>query len=162
MQALSVLQREHLVEYRSRMGYCVCKISRKEYNDLIDVRIALECLAVETVIKNMDAVLEKSLLEFLKDFKIFSKINDSKKYYNVDKKFHNFLIETSKNYYLKHIYYSFNILLLTYLKGFMTEIVLSMEIHKKIIEAIINRDTLTAAKLIREHIEGKKKSYIVS
>lgn len=161
IQALSILQREHLLEYRSRKGYYVREIPKKEYYDLIDIRIALECLAVESIIKNINTELKNSLLEFLKDFEIFSKSNDNKKYYDVDKKFHYFLIEESKNYYLKHINNSFNVLLLTFLKGFRTKIALSTKYHRKIIEAIINKDTKKAITLMREHTENKKNSYLL-
>lgn len=162
IQALSLLKKEHLLEYYAGKGYYVRKIPKKEYFDLIDIRIALECLAVESIIKNMNSKLKNCFLKFLNDFEKYSEKNDFKNYYELDKKFHYFLIEASNNYYLKHIDATFNVLLLTFLKGFSSEINISMEHHRKIIKAIVNEDVDSAIKLLREHTDNKKKTYTLN
>jgi len=85
--------------------------------------------------------------------------NDTKKYFNLDKKFHYYLIKTSGNSYLPHINNSFNILLLTYTKEFRTKIEESMSYHRKIIESIINKEPEKASMLIIGHLNAVKKYF---
>ncbi len=161
IQALSVLQNERLIEYHPRKGFFVRKISKQEYYDLIDVRRILECLAVQKIIGNLNEGVKKTLRKFLSDFEKYNEKKDYIKYYDVDKKFHYFLFEASANSYLKHINNSFNILLLCFTKGFRTKIELSMDYHRKIINAILKKEMAEALKLMKVHIEHKKESHLL-
>src|SRR5680860_158999 len=68
LQALSVLQKERLIEYNPRKGFTVRKISTKEFHELLELRVALEGLAVKKIALNLDANIKKQLLSYLKDF----------------------------------------------------------------------------------------------
>jgi DNA-binding GntR family transcriptional regulator len=57
---------------------------------------------------------------------------------------------------LPYINDSFNILLLIYTKGFKVKLDASMQIHRKIIEAILNKKGDEAAQLVEEHFEKAK------
>jgi len=162
LQALSILCNENLIDYKNRRGFYVRKIQKSEYINLIDIRSALESLAVEEVINNFNDEIQKNLLKFLEDFNKYVKIKDKRKYYEVDKKFHYFIIDKSNNYYLKQINNSFNILLLTFEESFRTEISASYEDHKNIIQSIIDKDKEKAKALISKHIENKKKSHSIN
>lgn len=159
IQALSALQNEMLVEYQARKGFFVRKISKKEFYDLLEIRGFLEGLAVKKISENLNQTIKEQLLNFLKDFKIFSMKNDTKEYFNLDKKFHYYLIKTSGNSYLPHINNSFNILLLTYTNEFRTKIEESMSYHRKIIKSIINKEPEKASMLIIEHLNAVKKYF---
>lgn len=159
IQALSALQNEMLIEYQARKGFFVRKISQKEFYDLLEIRGSLEGLAVKKISENLNQTIKKQLLNFLKDFEIFSMKNDIKEYFNLDKKFHYYLIKTSGNSYLLHINNSFNILLLTYTKEFRTKIEESMSYHRKIIKSIINKESEKASMLIIEHLNAVKKYF---
>ncbi|MFO7928889.1 MAG: GntR family transcriptional regulator, partial [Candidatus Humimicrobiaceae bacterium] len=161
IQALSVLRNERLIEYHPRKGFFVRKISKQEYYDLIDVRRILECLAVQKIIDNLNEGIKKTLLKFLSDFEKYNEKKDYIKYYGVDKKFHIYLLEASGNSYLKHINNSFNILLLCFTKGFRTKIELSMDYHRKIINAILKKEIASSLKLMKVHIEHKKESHLL-
>ena len=156
IQALSILQKERLVEYHPRKGFFVRSISKGEFSDLLDVRGALEGLAVKKISENLNDSIKKQLLNFLNEFEVNFKENNITEYFKMDKKFHYYLIEALGNYYLTHINNSFNILLLCYIKGFKTDINVSMDYHRKIINAIINREHEEAAKLMSEHLENVK------
>ncbi len=156
IQALSVIQKERLLEYQDRKGFFVRKISLNEYFDLLKIRRALECLAVEGLIENLNENIKKELIYFLEGFKKYSKMKNEKKYYELDKKFHYYVNENSGNSYLKHINNSFNIYLLTFTKGFRTNIELSSYYHEKIIQMILSKKTDEAVNIVKEHIDNKK------
>jgi len=151
--ALSILQNERLVEYLPRRGFFVKNISKKEFCDLLEVRSVLESLAVENISKNLNDSVKKQLLDFLNEFEIKFKDNDITKYSELDKKFHYYLIETSGNEYLTDIVSLFNILLLCYIKGFRSDLKISIGDHRKIINSIINGEHEKASASMKEHFK---------
>ncbi|AXT34475.1 GntR family transcriptional regulator [Phaeobacter sp. LSS9] len=52
-EALLKLEAERFVEFRKNRGAIVREVSDEEILDLIDIRVALECLAVELAVPNM-------------------------------------------------------------------------------------------------------------
>ncbi|MHB1376995.1 MAG: GntR family transcriptional regulator [Candidatus Humimicrobiaceae bacterium] len=161
IQALTLLQNERLIEYFPRRGFFVKELSNKEFIEILDIRSKLEGLAVEIIIQNMNNSFLNKLTEILKKFEFYRSIQDHKKYFELDKKFHYLLIEASKNYYLININNTFNILLLCYTRGFRTKIDVSIEHHRRIINAILSKETEKAVSLIREHTERKKESHFL-
>ena len=159
IQALSILQKERLLKYTTGKGFSVRKISTPEFHELLDVRGALEGLAVKKIAQNLNEDIKKQLLSFLSDFEKYYKENNLVKYAEVDKKFHFYIFETSKNSYLPHINDSFNILILVYTKGFKSNLVESMKDHEAIINAIIGGKGKKAAALIEQHLEKVKKYF---
>jgi len=161
IQALTVLQNERLIEYYPRRGFFVRELTYKEFIEILDIRRILESLAIKKIIENLDEQIKSKLLEFLDGFEFYNKTKKYKKYYDLDKKFHYYLIEASNNSYLININNTFNILLLCYTKGFKTDINISIEHHRKIIDAILNKETEKAINLIKEHTEHKKESHLI-
>jgi DNA-binding GntR family transcriptional regulator len=161
IQALTLLQNERLIEYFPRRGFFVKELSNQEFIEILDIRSKLEGLAVEIIIQNLNNNFVDKLTEILKKFEFYSSIQDQKKYFELDKKFHYLLIEASKNYYLININNTFNILLLCYTRGFRTKIDVSIEHHRRIINAILSKETEKAVSLIREHTERKKESHFL-
>lgn len=161
IQALTLLQNERLIEYFPRRGFFVKELSNQEFIEILDIRSKLEGLAVEIIIQNLNNSFVDKLTEILKKFELYSSMQDQKKYFELDKKFHYLLIEASKNYYLININNTFNILLLCYTRGFRTRIDVSIEHHRRIIMAILSKETEKAVSLIREHTERKKESHFL-
>jgi len=152
IQALTVLQNERLIEYYPRRGFFVRELTYKEFIEILDIRRILESLAIKKIIENLDEQIKSKLLEFLDGFEFYNKTKKYKKYYDLDKKFHYYLIEASNNSYLININNTFNILLLCYTKGFINKINISIEHHKKIIDAILNKEKEKAISLMMEHL----------
>ncbi|MCL6087130.1 MAG: GntR family transcriptional regulator [Actinobacteria bacterium] len=161
IQALTILQNERLIEYYPRRGFFVRELTYKEFIEILDIRRILESLAIKKIIENLNEQIKSKLLEFLDGFELYNKTKKYKKYYDLDKKFHYYLIEASNNSYLININDTFNILLLCYTKGFKTDINISIEHHRKIIDAILNKETEKAINLIKEHTEHKKESHLI-
>lgn len=156
IQALSVLQTERLIEYKPGKGFTVRKISTSEFHDLLDLRGVLEGLAVRKISLNLNETIKKQLLSFLADFEKYFKESNINKYSELDKKFHFYILETSGNSYLPHINDSYNVLILIYAKGFKSELNVSIDYHRKIINSIIEGCGEKAARLMEEHFEKAK------
>jgi DNA-binding GntR family transcriptional regulator len=159
VQALSILQKERLIEYNARKGFTVRKISREEFFELLDLRGALEGLAVKKISQNLTDKIKKQLTFFLEEFENFLIENNNKKYSELDKRFHFFIVEECGISYIPHINNSFNILLLIYTKGFKSNLNTSIEDHRNIINAIINEQGELAAKIMEEHFEKAKLNF---
>ena len=162
IQALTLLQNERLIEYFPRRGYFVKELSNKEFVEILDIRSKLESLAVKIIIQNLNNHLRDKLLDLMKKFELYNKQKDQKKYFELDKKFHYLLVESSNNYYLININNTFNILLLSFTRGFITQLDFSIEHHRRIIEAILNKETEKALYFIKEHMERKKESHFLA
>ncbi|MBM3709260.1 MAG: GntR family transcriptional regulator [Actinobacteria bacterium] len=162
IQALSILQNERLIEYYPRKGFFVRELLYKEFIDILDIRRILEQLAIKKIIENLNEKTRNELTGFLEGFELFNKTKNKEKYYELDRKFHSYLIEASGNSYLIDINNTFNILLLCYTKGFVTEISASMDDHRRIILAILEKDLKKALKFMKDHTEHKKKSHIIN
>ena len=152
IQALSILQNEKLIDYLPRKGFFVRIISDKEFYDLLEIRSFLESLAIEEISENINDSIKAQLLKFKKKFILLFEKNKLDKYFELDKKFHYYLIDASNNSYLININNTFNILLLCYTKGFINKINISIEHHKKIIDAILNKEKEKAISLMMEHL----------
>ena len=156
IQALSLLQNERLLEYNPRKGFNVREISIAEFHDLLDLRGALEGLAVKKIAVDLNEDVKKQLLFFLSEFENYYKENNIVKYSETDKKFHFFILENSKNSYLPSINDSYNILILIYTKGFKSKLDVSIEDHRRIINTIIEGKGEQAAQYIEQHFEKAK------
>lgn len=159
IQALSMLQKERLLEYNPRKGFAVREISTKEFYDLLEVRGALEGLAVKIIAKRLNEPIKKRLLSFLKEFKDASKEKDINRYFYLDRKFHFYIIQAADNSYLSFINNSLNILLLCYTKGFRTNLNLSYNDHKKIINEILKGNGEEAESMMLKHLEHTKEYF---
>jgi DNA-binding GntR family transcriptional regulator len=161
IQALALLQNERLIEYFPARGFFVKELSSREFIEILDIRIRLESLAVETIINNLNKTLADKLADISKKFELYYNTQDQDRYFKLDKKFHFLLFDSSRNYYLININNTFNILLLCFTQGFMTNIEVSIEHHLKIIDAILKKETKKAISLIVEHTERKKESHFL-
>jgi DNA-binding GntR family transcriptional regulator len=159
IQALTLLSNEGLLEKLPRKGFYVRKFSKAEINNIFDIRSALEVLSVSIMTENLTPEIKKILKDFLKDFESSYEKKSGKKYYDLDVKFHSFLIKSSNNELLENIFENFNILLICYTRGFVLAIHDSFKQHKNLINAILKQDKITAEAAIREHITKVKEKF---
>lgn len=152
IQALTSLNNEGLLEKFPRKGFYVKKFSSREIGDVFDVRIVLEKMSVSILAKNVTSIVIKDLKNFLKEFQQYCINKNSKKYHEVDVRFHQYLIESSRNDLLKSIFENFNILLICYTKGSVLDFDESYNQHKEIINAILEKNVSEAESKIVEHI----------
>ena len=153
IQALTILSNEQLLVKIPRKGYYVREHTKEEFDNIFDVRYAIESIAAKEVIDNYNNKIENKLKEFKSNFKKYAEKKDVKNYYDLDISFHKFLVDNSGNDLLKTIYYTYNLLVLGYMKGFVLELDLSIKQHFDIIDAMMSLDKKKTEKAILEHLK---------
>ena len=154
IQALNILSNEHLVEKIPRKGFYVRKFSKKELNEIFELRIAIELLSISNIIENLTDEIKESLIDFKKKFKLSYEKKDTRKYYNIDVKFHNFLLASSRNELIVKINNNYNLLLLGYIKGFVLDLDTSHQHHMTLIDEILNKNLKKAEVMLKQHINA--------
>jgi DNA-binding GntR family transcriptional regulator len=154
-EAMGRLRAEGLVEVRPRRGSVVASLSREEFIDAYQVRIALEVLAVrqgvpkrtDDVVAAIDALtreLEEGVASFSDD-----------EYFHLNVKVHRLICELSQNVTLLGIYDRLLSQMSRYRRraGALTsDRAGAVSEHRQIAEAIEAGDTDGAARLMSEHL----------
>ena len=158
-EAIIKLKQEGLIKEVSREGFYIKFFSIKEIEEIYDIREWLEGLAINLAIPRIKKKEIKTLFQIHKKFEDSIKNEDINYCIMNDFQFHKYLMKFSKNKKLLTIMETFNIQLLSILRTgpYYFEFVHSyLKEHFSIIEAIRNKNTALAEKLIRSHIKNGK------
>ncbi|ACX53173.1 transcriptional regulator, GntR family [Ammonifex degensii KC4] len=164
-EALRKLELEGLVVMLPRRGAYVAGLSAKDIADIFEVRAALEALAAglaaERITEEELEALERSLVELAE----VMETNDLEAIVSLDTRFHEIIYRASRNDRLVQIIsnlqdqiHRFRLTTLSR-PGRTRE---TIEEHKKIVEAISERQAELAAQLAREHIENAESNLLAS
>jgi DNA-binding GntR family transcriptional regulator len=96
-EALGTLAKEGLIEIKPYRGFFVRSFSRKETNDLYELRKTLECMAVELAVPHMSDVHIAQFERLLDEAVAALKRGDMKTYGQRDRAFHETIAELSGN-----------------------------------------------------------------
>jgi len=154
-EAIRMLELEGLVKMLPRRGAEVAEITQKDLNDVIEVRTALEQLAIELACKHMTSsgidLLKENVCEFEKEMPK----KDVSKLASIDVRFHDIIFEATDNKRLIQLLNNLREQMyryrLEYLKDSNVHNVLLDE-HRKLIKNLEERDIAMAKKNIVEHI----------
>ena len=162
-EAIRKLELEGLVIMIPRKGAYVAGLSLKDIADVFEVRAALEGLAAglaaERITEEEMEQLERSLVKVSE----LTELNDIDELINVDTKFHDVLYKASRNERLVQIVSN----LREQIQRFRTtslaqpgRIKDALEEHKKIVEAVSDRNLELAQALAQAHIENAENSML--
>ncbi|MFH5831352.1 GntR family transcriptional regulator [Halalkalibaculum sp. DA3122] len=158
LKVLQILESEFLVESIPRRGYYVREISTKEMIDVFECREVLEGLAARLVAEKA----EDSDLESIKNcFVPFIESNEpieEKEYEKADQQFHSLISQLCDNKMLSRLEMIGNVHILAYQKGLLRPPEETLPEHKKIIQALLNRNADEAEKAMRIHIRRSRES----
>jgi len=159
-EALRQLESAGLVEFRPRRGAIVIELSAEDVLDLLDVRLALECRALELAIPNMVDDEISLAHEILEEYSDESEIEGWSK---LNVRFHNSLYAAcDRPHLLSYIddvknrmgaYLQFNV---TMARGFSRP----HEEHQQLLAACEARDVDAAVQILRTHIETTQKEVL--
>lgn len=154
-EALRQLELEGLVTIIPNKGASVVGISSKDIQDIYEIRSLLEGLCAKWASANITAEQLDELDEniFLSEFHLQKQ--HFEQVLELDNKFHDILYTASNSKMLNHVLSDFHhyverVRKVTLGKSERAE--KSIEEHKKIVEALRNRDACKAEKLANEHI----------
>lgn len=162
-EAIRKLELEGLVLMIPRKGAEVADISEKSLRDVLEVRKALEELAVQLA---CDKITEEKIVDLKKaaeDFKKILKSKDITEIAEADVRFHDIIFMATDNQKLVQLLnnlreqmYRFRV---EYLKKEEVHPQLIAE-HEKIIECIMERDKVKASAIVSEHIDNQVEGVI--
>lgn len=151
------LEKELLVEIKPRKGAFVKQLSLQEFHQLYAVRSRLESLgAYEAAIRSTDIEISQ-LADYLTDFqKVVNNNKESFSLMEADYNFHMAIMKMSKNDLLYRIISSYNLLIISNLKGLLKPALKSLSEHQEIFQAIKDKKADLAEKLMLVHILDAK------
>lgn len=159
-EAIRKLELEGLVLMIPRRGAEVAEITEKSLRDVLEVRNALEELAVELACDRISQEDIDKLREAAKEFEEVSKSEDVTALAEADVKFHDIIYFATDNqrliqllYNLREQMYRYRV---EYLKRKEVHATLVAE-HNHIIECIVKRDKVAAKKAVNTHVDNQVK-----
>jgi DNA-binding GntR family transcriptional regulator len=165
IQALKLLERSNLVQYRSNRGYFVGELSPRIVEDLYGVREALELYALPEALKNLDRGALKSIREVFKQYDQSVTPNPEGRILMLrDAQFHLKIIEYAGN---QVIYNILNDVLEQIYLQYKSEYLIPARIekayeeHRSILKALGRGALEDAVDLLKTHI-GHGKEHILS
>lgn len=160
-EALTMLERDQLIERIPNQGAKVRNFTPKEIYHLYDAIYGLEFLAMEKAIVIMTDEHIEILNNILQDQKISVEREEVKEYYELNEKFHDYIFGITENTFLIEVYQ--NLLrialpfrLLTFAQG--DNMRLSYEEHKKQTEGLKKGDLSISEKATKDQKERALKS----
>jgi DNA-binding GntR family transcriptional regulator len=159
-EALSMLEKEHLIEREPQKGFRVSALSLQGIEDLYDLRIVLEVLAVRQAAQRMTSSATMRLSGLLAEVSRLMKIGNKQRILELEQDFHVIIFEGSGNKplaemgraILDRIWIIQNINLLT-----SSHLAYAHPQHLEIVQAIEVRDSPKASMLMKRHIMSAKK-----
>ena len=156
-EALRRLENEGLVIFRPNRGAFVRKLSDAEILDLMEIRVALECKALELAIPNMIETDFQSIEQLLAEY---AKCTDPAGWSEMNQRFHHMLYEPSGNRQLVAMIGDLQRRLGPFLRRLVSMasgLDRPMREHEEILSACKASDVDRAVAVLRAHIETTKK-----
>lgn len=164
-EAMRKLELEGLVVMIPRRGAQVANITEKDLNDVLEVRIALENMAIEKACKRMTEEQVGKLWMAAREFEQNMEDGNLVKLAEADVKFHEIIYQASGNERLIQVLnnlreqiYRYRV---EYLKEEETRQVLVQE-HEELYQAIRERNVERAQRISFAHIENQRKAIVRS
>nr|WP_320192290.1 GntR family transcriptional regulator [uncultured Desulfobacter sp.] len=163
-ETFRILQNESLVRTIPRIGTFVTELSSSDFNQICDLRIMVECFAVQQLksIEKKELPELKKIVETQNLVQIPKKFVDDEQKYTLFWKFANFhlqLVESANNSYLTHWYrgLSSNIARYQYLFFFQPgAIAKDLKDHTKMLALIQSGQLDEAENLLKAHLEYQR------
>jgi len=153
-EALKMLQSECLISSIPHVGFIVTEINLKELQDILTIRLNLECLATKLAVNQITHEDIQKLTENMKDMKQSIKANDIVKYGRLNREFHRIIYEAAGNNILLKLVIDLwdrsgrarSIFLL------LPEMVeISYQEHRKIVDLLEKREGELVVKTMEQH-----------
>lgn len=156
-EAFRMLEARGLVDFAKNCGVQVRRLDGEQAAQIYQVRIPLEGLIGELAAKGDSAESDRLLMPIMEQMRLLVERQDVAAYAGLNLEFHDALARLTGNGALHDTYRR----LVIQLKLFRTHtfkhapetICASLAEHKAIYQAVIDRDSPTASRLLREHAE---------
>lgn len=162
-EAIRKLELEELVVMVPRKGAEVAMITEQSIRDVLEVREALEGLAVTIASHSMREEDREKLIQANKAFKIAANSKNKKEIAKIDIEFHDIIYTSTKNRKLIQIINNLREQMYRFRLEYIEQIVdysgLVHE-HDVLVESIITKDEKRAREIVTQHIRNQEKVVI--
>ena len=162
-EALRLLASNGILEIRANRGMFVRDLQINEVEGLYDIRAALDVLAGERAAELIDAEHLQVLNHWIEEMAGCVEANDTDAYYRANIAFHEAIVEISGNANLLSIYEGVCKQMSLFRRVSLSlpgHLRLSLQRHKKIVEAIRSKNSVKAASVMKNHTIGAKKALL--
>ncbi len=159
-EALHTLEREKLIESIPRVGYVVKGISKEELEDISEIRLVLETLALRWAYENDADGLARSLEEIVSKSEYLLELGDLKSFSDMDSSFHEIISRYASSERLQELTLSVRQHMIRYQVHSLYDIeniYRAIAGHKKIVQALKEKDLNGALVELNNHIKQSKK-----
>jgi DNA-binding GntR family transcriptional regulator len=162
-EAIRKLELEGLVVMVPRKGAYVAGLSLKDIIDVFEIRSALEALAGALAAERITDNELEELERFLVLIGECAEKNDIQQFVDLDTRFHDLLFQATRNSRLLQMINNLRDQIQRFREtslAYPGRLKRAFEEHKKIVEALSERNSELVASLAREHIESAENSFM--
>jgi len=161
-EALKQLELDGLVENIPNRGVIVKGVTAQDIRDIYTIREAIEGIAAKWSVERMSQEELDSLKEIYELMEFYTFKKDVDKIFELNTKFHELIYMATKSRFLEHVLRDFQLFIKTTRyeslksEGRMEH---TLQEHKEILDAFINRDEEKAIAKIIDHIGHSKENF---
>lgn len=155
-EAIQRLEYEHLIENDGK-NTRVLGVTKEDLEDILQIRLSLEGLAVEKAVKNVTQKDIDSLWEAIEEQEFYTKKNNPERIKDMDNRFHSIIYTMSNSVPLKYTLEPLHRRIVRFRKYSIsnnTRAKKSLSEHIEIFNAIKARDTKKASELALVHVKN--------
>jgi len=160
-EALKQLELDGLVENIPNRGVVVKGITTQDIEDIYLIRMEIEGIAARWCSERINEEELSELKEVYELMEFYTFKNDVEKCFELNTKFHEIIYTATKSRYLEHVLRDFQIFMKsTRNKSLRMEGRLDIALmeHKRILDALENRDADKAVEYIKKHIDSSRQN----
>lgn len=162
-EAIRKLELDGLVIMIPRRGAEVAQITLKDLKDVMEVRCALDVLAIELACERMGRDERSKLYQACENFREAVKTKDTRKLAEADVAFHDAIVLSTGNTRLIQLVSNLSEQMyryrFEYLKDATSHEMLQQE-HMEMYQSILKKDKAAAASVVRKHINNQEEAII--
>ncbi|MBW2059913.1 MAG: GntR family transcriptional regulator, partial [Deltaproteobacteria bacterium] len=159
---LTILEKEGLVRF-SRKGVFVAQYTRREIQEIFEVRGLLESFALESAVENISQREIDEIHEQIERARAGLEKGRVEECLDLDMALHRLIIRKSSNSQIEKIYSTYRSMLQIIAfsdRNHMGEIRQAFEEHCRLFEAIERRDLVRSKKVLRAHLSSAMRSVL--
>ena len=158
--AFQQLAQEGLVEMIPNRGTFARGFTKRDVQDIYEVRKALEALAMEWAVERIGEEELGTLREIVDQMEFYTLKQNYQRVMEANREFHETIYRASRSRFLSHILKSYQEYVQQARKKTVQEpeyLESILEEHKKILRALEEKDAKAAIRLVNQHLENSRK-----
>ena len=163
-EAFRTLEGEHFLEINPYKGATVLRIDEQFVRDVYGILRALECLLYDTALDEIDEEIIQKLRCINEQIRVIAELPyGAAEYVDLNTRFHNTIMEHSKNQKALEMYTHYHEIISTIRKKYTPvpeRIRIGIEQHEKLIDALEKKDALLVKMAVDEHIKSALENFM--